>query len=68
MLKGIWGLLAALPQLLGLLERVLAGINAWLEERWREKQRKALDEAAKKAKETKNTCDLEKLLDPDKKC
>ena len=64
--SAIIGVLAALPKLLDLVEKAVGVISQWVEEA---KHRRAVadaQDAAAKAQATKDTSDLEKILDPDK--
>lgn len=66
--SALLGVLASLPKLIEYIEKLAAFVQSEIQRMREEKLRKDLDEAAKKAKKDKDTCQLEKLLDPSKQC
>lgn len=68
MLRALYGLLSSLPRILDLVTAGFAAISHWLEERRERKAREQLGRAIDQARETKDSCELERMFDPEKKC
>ena len=62
MWSSIWVFLKNLPQIYVLLKEIVAFLSTILDAYEREQKLKEMQEAIKKAKEEKNTADLEKLF------
>jgi hypothetical protein len=66
--KAVLGVLASLPKIISALgvfvQWVSANMDAWFEA----SKRKEMDRALERSKKEKNTCEQEKLFNPDKDC
>jgi len=67
MFAGIFGALAAMPQLLKLVEQFIAWISGQIQTAKIKKAEDDAKKAAEVAKKTKDTTDLDNLFDPRKK-
>lgn len=66
--SGLFSAIAAIPPVLAFVQMLLDAANEAMYQRKAKQAGEQFDKGAEKARKDKNTCELERAFNPDKKC